>query len=238
MFKKAKSKTKEQCRKAFQNLDDDDSLWEERAMEQDAQEDEMELEDCLGGDALRDLLKEPSTTRGKQKEARPSQVIQAQKRVQLIVEKSSDEFKTFVRKLENRDNCRGNRCYDICLTCWQFMSNHQRQKHESMGHQCVGNGVVRSESAFMHYAHLFKRTAGEHQVIIFSPYSRENPAKMQLINSLTHDNKALRENRGNIKGQPPYLAAPLVPFNMVPQNVNPIAIAQRVNAQRRQQSFA
>jgi hypothetical protein len=47
---------------------------------------------------------------------------------------------------------------------------------------------------------------------------------MHLINYLAHDNKTLRENKGNIKGQPPYLAAPLIPFNMVPTNVNPVAI--------------
>lgn len=52
------------------------------------------------------------------------------------------------------------------------------------------------------------------------------------MNVVTHDLKTRRDNRGNIKGQPPFLASPLVPFNMVPKNVSAASILEKVQEER------
>ena len=50
-----------------------------------------------------------------------------------------------------------------------------------------------------------------------------------------HTCKVRKENRGMVKGVPPFLKEPFVPFAMMPTKVNPAAIQGRVSLERQTQ---
>ena len=87
----------------------------------------------------------------------------------------------------------------------------------------------------MHYAKTWKRYTWDDMIMIFSPMDGQafDPTKRQIINFLRHDMKSCRENHGKVKGQPPFLSPPLVPFNMIPQSKSPLAIMQRIEKEER-----
>ena len=92
------------------------------------------------------------------------------------------------------------------------------------------NGVIKDEASFMHFVRLYHYIDEYGMVILILPQKNEqfDKNKMEIMNVQSHDQKTRRENRGNIKGQPPYLSAPLVPFNMDPKGVSAAQINDRV----------
>lgn len=62
--------------------------------------------------------------------------------------------------------------------------------------------------------------------------------KLQVMNLITHDLKSRRENRGNFKGQPPFLSPPLCNINMKPVGISSAQILDKTQEERiTQQGF-
>ncbi|CDW91164.1 UNKNOWN [Stylonychia lemnae] len=198
--------------------------------------DDAEIEKHLDQYIYDDVMKTPILARRRMKKLRPQQIQKQQFKEFTQMYRTSLQYREWIDYIEDQ---KANKPA-VCLTCWQFVSDQQKNMHLAYGHICIDKNTVTTEARFMHYAKLWKRYTWDEIIFIFAPQNGEffDRNKMQIINMLSHDMKSCRENKGNMKGQPPFLSAPLVPFNMIPQSASPLAIVQRIQRENQQRALA
>eukprot|EP00347_Sterkiella_histriomuscorum_P011590 403371875 len=198
--------------------------------------DDEEIEKHLDHYQYDDVMTGPLLNRKKQKRLRPQQIQKQQFKEFTQMYRNSNEYKEW---LEYINDHKANKP-SVCLTCWQFVSEQQKNMHLAYGHISIDKNQVTSEARFVHYAKVWKKLTWDDIVFIFAPQVGEHfdRRNMQIINMLSHDMKSCRENKGNIKGQPPYLCSPLVPFNMVPPSISALAIIQRIEKEKQLHAIA
>lgn len=183
----------------------------------DENKEKRELEDQLMDQhVLLDVLHAPVKRVRPNRLKRPKQVFQELLDDQLSIPINGERYKEFIKQLEidvGKDKNKG-----TCLTCWQFTTDIQRKVHESYGHHCLAPGKIKDEQSFLHYAKLYHHLTWDGIILIIKPLSKDffNQEKLLRMNTTNHELKTRRENHGNIKGNPPFLSAPLIPLNMVP----------------------
>jgi hypothetical protein len=158
---------------------------------------------------------------------RPREAVKKLVEEKLQVTVGSSEYLDFVRILETevaKDTKRA-----VCLTCWTYIIDGHRKLHESHGHQCLAPGKMKDERSFIHYAKLFNYLTWDGLIILVKPLPADEIGRDKLIrmNTISHELKSRRENRGNVKGQPPFLSTPLCNLNMVPAGITSTSISQK-----------
>eukprot|EP00347_Sterkiella_histriomuscorum_P009423 403341271 len=79
------------------------------------------------------------------------------------VHRSSDEFKVFLKKLE--DNYESSNKQSVCLLCWGFLTSYQKKKH--MAHQVyiINPSFCKNEEMFLKHATNQKKLRDNNQLI-------------------------------------------------------------------------
>eukprot|EP00347_Sterkiella_histriomuscorum_P005908 403354811 len=163
----------------------------------------------------------------KQKQARLNQKYKNQQSEIIQVSMDSQQFKEFIKLLEEPDNHAKPRL-PVCLTCWKFITENQKMIHMNNGHQCLGKMEIRSESRFIQLAKDWSKYSWDGIIQLFSPKSNEQtkepiqPAFIsQTIGSQTAQSNPQSpqiQNRHISHKSAPFLAAPLCPYNTIPNS--------------------
>jgi hypothetical protein len=137
------------------------------------------------------------------------------------------EYKEFVKTLETEVGKDANKA--PCLTCWQFITEVQRKVHEAYGHHCLQAKVIKDEASFMHYAKLYHNITWDGLILLIKPEQKGRLDRDKLIrlNENNHDLKTRKDNRGNMKGNPPFLSHPKVPLKTIPGHVSTFDILEK-----------
>jgi len=176
---------------------------------------------------LKDVLASPLKRQLPNRPLRHREAVKKLVEEKLQVTMGSSEYKDFIRILETqvaKDTRKG-----VCLTCWTYINEAQKKLHESYSHQCVAHGKIYDEKSFLHYAKLFNNLTWDGLIMLIKPFNCDNIGrdKLQHLNTLSHELKSRRDNRGNFKGSPPFLATPLCTLSMVPNGITSSSIMDR-----------
>lgn len=85
----------------------------------------------------------------------------------LSVQVGSKEYKDFVQILENEVGKDPKQ--STCLTCWQFISHHQKKIHEAYGHHCLTPKSIKDEASYIHYARLYHHVTWDGIILLIKP---------------------------------------------------------------------
>ena len=111
----------------------------------------------------------------------------------------SEQFRQFIFDLTNPKIREDKKIYDVCLTCWQYLTAYKLRLHQMLGHEGIKGNYIRNQEDFMvlakAYGRLFNNEKGVTLIAAYSkPVRTRNISKDDSNKKIKKDIKLVRKS--------------------------------------------
>ncbi|TNV85647.1 hypothetical protein FGO68_gene6504 [Halteria grandinella] len=179
------------------------------------------LENCLENSKYRFASSDPY------RPPKPYLPRQAQKTAEDLIPIGTPEYHLYMKQVEDTFLEHKGTHY-ICMTCWKYVSRHQQNMHERLGHVCAGNGSIKDERTFMIKARTYgKLTEDGCFVQKFAEYDPHYLPPKDRFEAWNIKYSNTGDHNGD-KGKPPIIGPMMLPIQLqpdpkvnIPKNIPP-----------------